>query len=96
MIPFVFETFLLMTQVHAYTEFLELGHELFRATSNSYPGCFFPGDVFDPEFLSIAAQRPAEQHLFIPNYRFVLTEFPQSPSWPHWRNQCYQAFPSLH
>ncbi|KAG1790335.1 uncharacterized protein HD556DRAFT_1537867 [Suillus plorans] len=37
-------------------EFLELGHELFRTTSNSYPGCFFPGDVFDPEILSIAAQ----------------------------------------
>ncbi|KAG1830474.1 hypothetical protein EV424DRAFT_1315528, partial [Suillus variegatus] len=38
-------------------EFLELGHELFRTTSSLYPGCFLPGDGFDPEFLSVAAQR---------------------------------------
>lgn len=37
-------------------EFLELGHELFKTTPTSYPGCTLPGDVFDPEFLSIAAQ----------------------------------------
>ncbi|KAG2074283.1 hypothetical protein BDR04DRAFT_1049011 [Suillus decipiens] len=36
-------------------EFLELSHELFRTTPTSYPGCLLPGDVFDPEFLSIAA-----------------------------------------
>ncbi|KAG2154062.1 hypothetical protein DEU56DRAFT_436109 [Suillus clintonianus] len=36
-------------------EFLELSHELFRTTPASYPGCHLPGDVFDPEFLSIAA-----------------------------------------
>ncbi|KAG0706783.1 hypothetical protein DFH29DRAFT_845588 [Suillus ampliporus] len=35
-------------------EFLELGHELFRTTPASYPGCLLPGDVFDPAFLSIA------------------------------------------
>lgn len=38
-------------------EFLELGHELFRTTPTSYPGCLLPGDVFDPEFLSIAARQ---------------------------------------
>ncbi|KAG2146168.1 uncharacterized protein EDB93DRAFT_490348 [Suillus bovinus] len=37
-------------------EFLELSHELFRTTPTSYPGCLLPGDVFDPEFLPIAAQ----------------------------------------
>lgn len=37
-------------------EFLELGHELFKTTPTSYPGCLLPGDVFDPKFLSIAAQ----------------------------------------
>ncbi|KAG2141927.1 hypothetical protein DEU56DRAFT_972084 [Suillus clintonianus] len=36
-------------------EFLELSHELFRTTPASYPGCHLPGDVFDPEFLSIAS-----------------------------------------
>ncbi|KAG2147540.1 hypothetical protein DEU56DRAFT_126994 [Suillus clintonianus] len=35
-------------------EFLELSHELFRTTPASYPGCLLPGDVLDPEFLSIA------------------------------------------
>ncbi|KAG2038900.1 hypothetical protein BDR03DRAFT_953067 [Suillus americanus] len=37
-------------------EFLELSHELFRTTPTSYAGCLLPGDVFDPEFLSIAAR----------------------------------------
>lgn len=36
-------------------EFLQLSHELFKTTPASYPGCLLPGDVFDPEFLSIAA-----------------------------------------
>ncbi|KAG2347784.1 hypothetical protein BDR05DRAFT_957373 [Suillus weaverae] len=36
-------------------EFLQLSHELFKTTPASYPGSFLPGDVFDPEFLSIAA-----------------------------------------
>ncbi|KAG2154061.1 hypothetical protein DEU56DRAFT_726242 [Suillus clintonianus] len=35
--------------------FLELSHELFKTTPASYPGCLLPGDVFDPEFLSIVA-----------------------------------------
>lgn len=37
-------------------EFLKLSHELFRTTPASYLGCLLPGDVFDPEFLSIAAR----------------------------------------
>ncbi|KAG1821674.1 uncharacterized protein BJ212DRAFT_914119 [Suillus subaureus] len=37
------------------SEFLQLSHELFKTTPASYPGCLLPGDVFDPEFLSIAA-----------------------------------------
>jgi hypothetical protein len=37
-------------------EFLQLSHELFKTTPTSYPGCLLPGDVFDPEFLSIAAR----------------------------------------
>lgn len=36
-------------------EFLQLSHELFKTTPASYPGCLLPGDIFDPEFLSIAA-----------------------------------------
>ncbi|KAG1762321.1 hypothetical protein EV702DRAFT_1229223 [Suillus placidus] len=36
-------------------EFLQLSHELFKMTPASYPGCFLPGDVFDPAFLSIVA-----------------------------------------
>ncbi|KIK40734.1 hypothetical protein CY34DRAFT_764385 [Suillus luteus UH-Slu-Lm8-n1] len=36
-------------------EFLQLSHELFKTTPAAYPGCFLPGDVFDPAFLSIAA-----------------------------------------
>ncbi|KAG2361434.1 hypothetical protein BDR07DRAFT_1409788 [Suillus spraguei] len=36
-------------------EFLQLSHELFKTTPASYPGCLLPGDVFDPEFLAIAA-----------------------------------------
>jgi hypothetical protein len=39
----------------ACTEFLQLSHELFKTTPASYPGCFLPGDVFDPAFLPIAA-----------------------------------------
>ncbi|KAG2342482.1 hypothetical protein BDR05DRAFT_964090 [Suillus weaverae] len=35
-------------------EFLQLTHELFKTVPASYPGCFLPGDVFDPAFLSIA------------------------------------------
>ncbi|KAG2140080.1 hypothetical protein DEU56DRAFT_292200 [Suillus clintonianus] len=35
--------------------FSELGRKLFKASSE--PGCFIPGDVFDPAFLSIS--RPA-------------------------------------
>ncbi|KAG2079282.1 hypothetical protein BDR04DRAFT_1166753 [Suillus decipiens] len=35
--------------------FLQLSHELFKTTPASYPGCLLPGDVFDPEFLTIAA-----------------------------------------
>ncbi|KAG2153710.1 uncharacterized protein EDB93DRAFT_1239663 [Suillus bovinus] len=38
-----------------FNDFLELSHELFKTTPVSYPGCFIPGDVFDPAFLSIAA-----------------------------------------
>ncbi|KAG2146167.1 uncharacterized protein EDB93DRAFT_1286561 [Suillus bovinus] len=34
-------------------EFLQLSHELFKTTPASYPGSLIPGDVFDPEFLSI-------------------------------------------
>ncbi|KAG1781672.1 hypothetical protein EV702DRAFT_1177384 [Suillus placidus] len=36
-------------------EFLQLSHELFKTTPASYPGSLLPGDVFDPEFLSIVA-----------------------------------------
>ncbi|OAX33149.1 hypothetical protein K503DRAFT_839941 [Rhizopogon vinicolor AM-OR11-026] len=35
-------------------EFLTLSHELFRTAPSSYPGCFIPGDIFDPAFLRIA------------------------------------------
>ncbi|KAG2051628.1 hypothetical protein BDR06DRAFT_889242 [Suillus hirtellus] len=35
-------------------EFLQLSHELFKTTPASYPGSLLPGDIFDPEFLSIA------------------------------------------
>ncbi|KAG2055200.1 hypothetical protein BDR06DRAFT_1020442 [Suillus hirtellus] len=38
-----------------FNEFLQLSHELFKTTPSSYPGCFLPGDVFDPAFLSITA-----------------------------------------
>ncbi|KAG1841698.1 hypothetical protein DFJ58DRAFT_666422 [Suillus subalutaceus] len=34
---------------------LELSHELFKTTPASYPACQIPGDVLDPEFLSVAA-----------------------------------------
>jgi hypothetical protein len=53
---FLRELFLLTTRMRAYTEFLQLSHELFKTTPTSYPGCLLPGDVFDPEFLSIAAR----------------------------------------
>ncbi|KAG2055204.1 hypothetical protein BDR06DRAFT_1046346, partial [Suillus hirtellus] len=36
-------------------EFLQLSHELFKTTPASCPGCFLPGDVFDPALLSIIA-----------------------------------------
>lgn len=36
------------------SEFLEVGHELFKTTPASYGGHFLSGDVFDPAFLSIA------------------------------------------
>ncbi|KAG0706778.1 hypothetical protein DFH29DRAFT_899985 [Suillus ampliporus] len=52
-IHFLGKTFLLTTCCIR-AEYLELGHELFRTTSASYPGCLLPGDVFDPAFLSIA------------------------------------------
>ncbi|KAG1750824.1 hypothetical protein EDB19DRAFT_1353312 [Suillus lakei] len=38
-----------------HNDMLELSHELFKTTPASYPACQIPGDVFDPEFISIAA-----------------------------------------
>jgi hypothetical protein len=36
-----------------HSEFWDLGHKLFRTTPESFPVTFVPGNVFDPEHLSI-------------------------------------------
>ncbi|KIK80486.1 hypothetical protein PAXRUDRAFT_833496 [Paxillus rubicundulus Ve08.2h10] len=39
-------------------EFGDLAHKLFRTTPETFPGCFIPGDTFDPAMLS--AVQPSE------------------------------------
>ncbi len=36
-----------------HSDFWDLGHRLFRTTPDTYPVTFVPGNVFDPEILSI-------------------------------------------
>ncbi|CDO72721.1 hypothetical protein BN946_scf184990.g4 [Trametes cinnabarina] len=35
------------------TEYWDLGHRLFRSTSESFPAKFVPGDVFDPAHITV-------------------------------------------